>query len=143
MLKSQPDNIYIGCNLPDRRRHARTCDFRISCRVRGQEAVVTNVKAKAGHSCDPVELERRRQSGHAAETMRKKIAMFDGGAAADRKRRREIGVEGMSTTLSKKFTPMSYAGIEVNEYAGESARVRRHFRRHHARAKLISLDAVP
>lgn len=86
--------------------------------------MVTHIKT--GHSCKAHELEERRRSGQAATAMRNKIAKLDTGAAA-RKRRREIGVEGMSTTLSKKFTPMSYAGIEVNEHAGESARVRRHF----------------
>lgn len=125
VLKSERDNLYIGCVLPDRR-HPRTCDLRISCRVRGQEAVVTHVKAKASHSCDPNELERRRQSGQAAEAMRNRIAKFDGGAAAaPHKRRREIGVEGMSTTLSKKGTPLSYAGVDLKDYApsGERAQL--------------------
>ncbi|TKA55040.1 hypothetical protein B0A53_02515 [Rhodotorula sp. CCFEE 5036] len=101
VLKSERDNLYI-------------------------EAVVTHVKAKASHSCDPNELERRRQSGQAAEAMRNRIAKFDGGAAAaPHKRRREIGVEGMSTTLSKKGTPLSYAGVDLKDYApsGERAQL--------------------
>lgn len=88
--------------------------------------MVTSIKAKNVHSCDPYELERRRQSGQAAEAMRNRIAKFDGGAAAAaRKRRREIGVEGMSTTLSKKGTPLSYAGVDLKDYApsGERAQV--------------------
>lgn len=60
--------------------------------------MVTHIKT--GHSCKAHELEERQRSGQAATAMQNKIAKLDGGAAA-RKRRRDIGVGGLSTTLSK------------------------------------------
>lgn len=145
VLRTCGEYTDLGCQLPSADGVRRTCTLRITSRIRGNQVVVTSVETS--NSCKPDELERRRRSGQASKAMQTRIAKLEESKhAVVRKRRREIGVEGMSTTLSKKFTPMSYAGIEVNEYAGESAHVRRHFPLNVLlifEPKLISLDAVP
>lgn len=124
MLRSTRDYVDLGCALPPASGVRRSCDLRITGRIRGEETVITY--SETSHSCDPDEREGRQRSGQAAMAMRNRIAKFDGGAAAaPHKRRREIGVEGMSTTLSKKGTPLSYAGVDLKDYApsGERAQV--------------------
>lgn len=120
VLRSTRDYVDLGCALPPASGVRRTCDLRITGRIRGEETVITY--SETSHSCKSDERERRQWSGQAAMAMRHRIAKFDGGAAAAHKRRREIGVEGMSTTLSKKSTPMSYAGVEVKDYAPSEER---------------------